>query len=129
MHGIVDRQKPKKSGSDGMTIFQKIIDRQIPANIVYEDDVCLAFRDVNAQAPVHILLIPKKEIPSLNDLGAEDHDIIGHMMLRVKEIAASEGLRDRGYRLVVNTGPEAGQTVYHLHLHIIGGRDMRWPPG
>lgn len=112
-----------------MTIFKKIIDREIPAKIVYEDDLCLAFRDVNPQAPTHILLIPKKEIPTLNELKRDDQALLGHLMLKVPEIAAQEGISEDGYRLVVNTQPGAGQTVYHIHLHILGGRPFHWPPG
>jgi histidine triad (HIT) family protein len=110
------------------TIFKRIIDREIPAKIVYEDEMCLAFHDVNPQAPVHVLLIPKKEIPSLNHLTAEDQLLIGHLLLRVGELAGQLGLGN-GYRLVVNCGPAAGQTVDHLHFHLLGGRDLAWPPG
>lgn len=112
-----------------MTIFKKIIERQIPAKIVYEDDVCLAFRDVNPQAPTHILLIPKKEIVSLGELQDADQAALGHLLLKVSTIAKQEGLAQDGYRVVINTGPAAGQTVFHLHLHILGGRPMQWPPG
>ena len=111
-----------------MTIFQKIINKEIPANIVYEDDVCLAFRDVNPQAPVHVLLIPKKPVVSLNELTPEDAVLCGHLMLKVPQIAATLGL-DGGYRTVVNTGVHGGQSVFHLHIHILGGRALAWPPG
>lgn len=111
------------------TIFKKIIEREIPADIVYEDDLCLAFRDINPQAPVHILLIPKKEIPTLDDLSEEDRKLMGHLLLKSSEIARSEGLAGDGYRLVVNCGDDGGQEVYHLHFHILGGRRMKWPPG
>ena len=110
------------------TIFQKIIDRQIPADIVYEDELCLAFRDINPQAPVHILLIPKKPIPMLSAVEAEDQALLGHLLITAPKIAKEQGL-DNGFRLVVNTGAEGGQTVFHLHLHILGGRAMQWPPG
>lgn len=110
------------------TIFQKIIDRQIPADIVYEDDLCLAFRDINPQAPVHILLIPKKSIATLSHAGPEDQHLLGHLLLTAPKIAQEQGLAD-GFRLVVNTGEGGGQTVFHLHLHILGGRSMQWPPG
>ena len=110
------------------TIFGKIINREIPADIVYEDDRCLAFRDVNPQAPIHVLLIPKKEIARLADAAAEDEALLGHLMLTATTIARQLGVGD-AYRLVVNNGAEAGQSVFHLHLHILAGRSMRWPPG
>ncbi|MBW4503044.1 MAG: histidine triad nucleotide-binding protein [Scytonema hyalinum WJT4-NPBG1] len=110
------------------TIFSKIIRREIPADIVYEDDLALAFKDVNPQAPVHILVIPKKPIPRLADAESEDDALLGHLLLTVKRVAEQAGLTN-GYRLVINTGPDGGQTVYHLHLHILGGRQMTWPPG
>ncbi len=112
-----------------MTIFKKIIDKEIPAKIVYEDEVCLAFRDIQAQAPVHILLIPKKEIRSMAEVTTADEKILGHMMVKASEIAAAEGLAKDGYRLVVNTNENGGQSVFHLHIHIMGGRAMQWPPG
>jgi histidine triad (HIT) family protein len=113
-----------------MTIFQKIIDREIPANIVFEDDKCLAFRDVHPQAPSHILVIPKKNIPSMADVKeGEDENILGHLMVKASQIAKDEGLSDKGYRLVINTNKDGGQTVYHLHIHVLGGRAMAWPPG
>lgn len=110
------------------TIFKKIIDREIPADIVYEDDLCLAFNDINPQAPTHVLLIPKKEIPRVSDLADEDHQLAGHLILTAKKLAAQLGL-DGGYRLVVNCGPDGGQEVDHIHIHILGGRAMKWPPG
>lgn len=107
------------------TIFGKIIEGELPADVVYEDDEVLAFRDVNPQAPVHILIIPKqKEIPTLNDAGAEDQALLGHMMLTAAKLAKQEGIDDRGYRLIMNCNAEGGQTVYHLHLHLVGGRQM-----
>jgi histidine triad (HIT) family protein len=112
-----------------MSIFTKIINREIPAKIVFEDEQCLAFRDVNPQAPTHILLIPKKEIKTMNDLTAEDATLMGHLMTVVPKIAKQEGIAENGYRVVINTNAHAGQTVYHLHLHILGGRPMTWPPG
>jgi histidine triad (HIT) family protein len=112
-----------------MTLFSKIIRREIPAQIVYEDDLCLAFKDIHPQAPVHFLLIPKKEMATLNDAGAADQLLLGHMMLKVAEIAKSQGLAENGYRLVINTNSDGGQTVYHLHMHILGGRSLGWPPG
>lgn len=110
------------------TIFSKIIRREIPADIVYEDDLCLAFRDIAPQAPVHILVIPKKAIPKLADATSDDHALMGHLLLKVKQVAEEAGL-DNGYRVVINTGVDGGQTVDHLHLHILGGRYMEWPPG
>jgi len=110
------------------TIFGKIIRKEIPAEIVYEDDLVLAFKDIVPQAPVHILVIPKKPLPQLSAAESEDHALMGHLLLTAKRVAEQAGL-DNGYRLVINNGPDGGQTVYHLHLHILGGREMRWPPG
>ena len=110
------------------TIFGKIIRREIPAEIVYEDNLALAFKDVNPQAPVHILVIPKQPIAKLSDAESPDHALMGHLLLTVKRVAAQVGL-DNGYRVVINCGDEGGQTVNHLHLHILGGRAMGWPPG
>lgn len=109
------------------TLFTKIINREIPADIVYEDDLCLAFRDINPQAPTHILLIPKKPIPKLSDATPADHALLGHLLIKVEAVAEQLGLS--GFRVVINNGEEAGQTVFHLHLHILGGRSMAWPPG
>lgn len=111
------------------TLFKQIIDREIPADIVYEDELCLAFRDINPQAPVHVLLIPKKEIVSMATVGEEDGKIMGHLMVKASEIASDLGLSESGYRLVVNTNEDAGQSVFHLHIHILGGRKLAWPPG
>ena len=110
------------------SIFTKIIAREIPADIVYEDDVCLAFRDIKPQAPTHILVVPKKEIVSLADLSDEDEQIVGRCVLAASKVAALEKLDD-GYRLVVNSGDDGGQEVPHLHFHLLGGRQMTWPPG
>jgi histidine triad (HIT) family protein len=110
------------------TIFKRIIDKEIPAKIVYEDALCLAFHDVNPQAPVHVLLIPKKEIRSLDQPDAEDQMLLGHMLMLMSRLAEQLGLSS-GYRVVINCGPDAGQTVDHLHLHLLGGRGMGWPPG
>jgi histidine triad (HIT) family protein len=111
------------------SIFTKIINREIPAAIVYEDDECIAFRDIDPKAPVHILLVPKKEIPSLAKVTEEDKSLLGHLLLKASEIAKAEGISDSGYRIVINTNKEGGQEVYHIHLHILGGRQMTWPPG
>jgi histidine triad (HIT) family protein len=110
------------------TIFSKIIRKEIPADIVYEDDLALAFRDVQPQAPVHILIIPKKPIESIATAVTEDENLLGHLLLIVKKVAAQEGL-EHGYRVVINTGEDGGQTVFHLHLHLMGKRLMTWPPG
>ena len=109
------------------TVFTKIIKKEIPAEIVYEDEKCLAFKDIRAQAPLHILLIPKKEIPSMACLKEADQELMGYLFVKAAAIAKAQGLK--GYRLVVNTNEDGGQTVYHLHLHILGGRRMQWPPG
>ncbi|MCS6851574.1 MAG: histidine triad nucleotide-binding protein [Gemmataceae bacterium] len=110
-------------------IFQKIIDRQLPAQIVYEDDHCLALRDINPQAPVHVLVIPKaKVIPTHADITESDKELLGHLHLTAAKVARQLGIDD-GYRIVINCRERAGQTVPHLHFHLLGGRDMRWPPG
>lgn len=110
------------------TIFKRIIDREIPANIVYEDEQCLAFYDVKQQAPTHVLVIPKKEIPSLAALSDEDQALVGHLLLVIRDLANQLELTG-GYRVVANCGPDAGQTVDHLHFHLLGGRALAWPPG
>jgi histidine triad (HIT) family protein len=110
------------------TIFSKIIRKEIPADIVYEDDLTIAFKDITPQAPIHILVIPKKPIPQLSAAESEDHALMGHLLLTAKRVAQQVGL-DNGYRLVINNGSDGGQTVNHLHLHILGGRHMKWPPG
>lgn len=110
------------------TLFSKIIAREIPAQIVYEDEHCLAFRDINPQAPTHVLLIPKQEIPRLADALPADQALLGHLLLAAGKVAQQLGIGD-AFRLVVNNGAEAGQTVFHLHLHLLGGRPLRWPPG
>ena len=110
------------------TLFTKIVNRQIPADIVYEDELCLAFRDVNPQAPVHLLLIPKKPLDMLSNAGAEDQALLGHMLLVVGQITRELKI-DGAFRLVVNNGKEGGQAVFHVHMHIMAGRKFRWPPG
>lgn len=110
------------------TIFGKIINREIPADIVYEDELCIAFRDINPQAPTHVQLIPKKEIARLVDAAPADAVLLGHLMLVAGKVAQQLGVAD-AFRLVVNNGAGAGQSVFHLHLHIIGGRKLGWPPG
>jgi histidine triad (HIT) family protein len=110
------------------TIFKRIIDREIPARIVYEDDLCLAFHDVKPEAPTHVLVIPKQEIPQIAAAGEADKTLLGHLLLAANKIAEQLGLSG-GYRLVINNGPDAGQSVDHLHVHILGGRHLGWPPG
>lgn len=110
------------------TIFSKIIAREIPADIVYEDEQCLAFNDIAPQAPVHILVIPKKAIVDLGAAQGEDAALLGHLMLVAAKVAKEAGC-DGGFRVVANTGSDGGQTVFHLHLHVMGGRGMQWPPG
>lgn len=110
------------------SIFTKIIKREIPADIVYEDELAIAFKDITPQAPVHILVVPKHPIAKLSDAESQDHRLMGHLLLTVKRVAEQAGLTS-GYRVVINTGDDGGQTVYHLHLHILGGRAMGWPPG
>lgn len=110
------------------TIFGKIARREIPADILYEDEHCLAFPDINPQAPTHVLVIPKKEIAKLSDAGVEDQALLGHLMLAAGNIARQLGVGD-AFRLIVNNGAEAGQSVFHLHLHLLAGRKLRWPPG
>jgi histidine triad (HIT) family protein len=111
------------------TLFGKIVAGEIPADIVYEDDDVLAFRDVAPQAPTHILVIPRRPIPTLNDLEPGDAELVGKLFLAAKKIAAAEGIAQAGYRTVINCNAAAGQTIYHLHLHLLGGRPMQWPPG
>jgi histidine triad (HIT) family protein len=112
----------------GKTVFKRIIDGEIPAKIVYQDDLCLAFHDVAPQAPTHVLVIPKKEIPSLSAAADDDAVLLGHLLSTVRKLAVQLKLDD-GYRVVLNCGPLAGQSVDHLHFHVLGGRAMKWPPG
>jgi len=109
------------------TIFQKIIDKEIPADIVYEDEVALAFRDIQPQAPTHVLVIPRKPIANVAAMDAGDKELLGHLLWVAGEVARQEGLED--YRLVTNNGEGAGQSVFHLHVHLLGGRTLGWPPG
>jgi histidine triad (HIT) family protein len=113
----------------GDTIFGKIIRREIPAQIVFENDLALAFRDINPAAPTHILVIPKRPIVSVAHARVEDSALLGELMLVAAEVARREGLADSGYRIVTNVGSDGGQSVFHLHLHILGGRELGWPPG
>lgn len=111
------------------TLFEKIVDREIPAKIIYEDDQVLAFHDIKPQAPAHVLIVPKKPIPRIGEADPEDHAVLGHLLLKAAEVAKKLGLAESGYRLVFNNGPDAGEAVPHLHCHILGGRKMNWPPG
>lgn len=110
-------------------LFLKIINREIPAEIIYETDDILAFRDINPQAPVHVLIIPKEHIPTMNDLEPQHAEVVGKMFMVAAELAALEGISDDGYRVVMNCNEAGGQAVYHIHLHLLGGRQMVWPPG
>ena len=110
-------------------LFCKMVEGEIPTNKVYEDDELLAFRDINPQAPTHILIIPKKHIATLNDTSADDQLLLGKIMLKARELATEEGLENDGYRVVLNCNSHGGQSVYHIHLHLLGGRQMAWPPG
>ena len=112
----------------GDTIFQKIIDKEIEADVVYEDDVSLAFRDINPTAPVHVLVIPKEVISTTNDISDEQEKLVGHLVRVAADIAKKEGIAEDGYRLVINCNPDGGQSVYHLHVHLIGGEPLGWPP-
>ncbi len=111
------------------TIFQKIADREIPGEIVYEDDQCLCIRDISPQAPVHLLLVPKKLVVRIGDADQADQDLLGHLLTRVRVIAENEGFAEDGFRVVINNGAQGGEAVPHLHLHILSGRQMEWPPG
>lgn len=111
------------------TLFQKIADGEILSQIVYADGQCVCFRDVSPQAPVHLLLVPRKPIPRIEQASEEDAALLGHLMLCVGLIARQEGLAENGFRVVINNGPAAGEAVPHLHLHILGGRSLQWPPG
>ena len=113
------------------TIFQKIIDREIPAELLHEDEFCAAFRDINPQAPVHVLIVPKKVIPRVGEAAPEDRDTLGALLLAAGAVAEKLGVRstDTGFRLVINHGRDAGETVPHLHVHLLAGRDLEWPPG
>jgi histidine triad (HIT) family protein len=111
------------------TLFEKICAREIPATIVYEDDRCVAFRDIAPQAPLHILVVPRKPVTRVGLAGVEDEALLGHLLLTAAKVARSEGIADTGYRLVINNGPDGGEAVPHLHVHLLGGRQLQWPPG
>ncbi len=110
------------------TLFERIIDREIPASIVHEDSLCMAFRDIAPQAPVHVLVVPRRPVAAISEAADDDERLLGHLLLTARDIARAEGL-EAGYRIVINTGPDGGQTVDHLHVHVLGGRAMGWPPG
>tara|TARA_B100001245_G_scaffold201623_1_gene161750 strand:- start:414 stop:782 length:369 start_codon:yes stop_codon:yes gene_type:complete len=110
------------------TIFDKIIDKSIPAEILYEDELALAFSDINPQAPVHFLVIPKKQIATINDITEADREVVGHLYVVAAKLAAEKGFVDQGYRAVMNCNEYGGQTVYHIHLHVLAGKPMGWPP-
>jgi histidine triad (HIT) family protein len=110
-------------------LFCEIVAGKIPARVAYQDDTVLAFHDINPQGPVHVLVIPKRHITSLTDLTPQDDALVGSLMRRARDLAKAEGLEERGYRLVFNAGPDAGYSVYHVHLHLVGGRKLGWPPG
>ena len=111
------------------TLFEKIVAREIPSIVVYEDDHVLAIRDIAPQAPTHVLIFPKKVVPRIAEATSQDHPLLGHLLLKAAEVARKLGLEKSGYRLVINNGPEGGETVPHLHCHILGGRRLAWPPG
>jgi len=115
------------SGQD--CLFCRIVDGEIPADIVHESDSAIAFRDITPQAPTHVLIIPRRHISTINDLNTGDEELVGSLYLAAKEIAQQEGLADDGYRVVMNCGEGAGQSVFHIHLHLLGGRSLNWPPG
>ena len=110
-------------------IFCKIINKEIPASIVFEDEKMIAFNDINPQAPIHILLIPREHFTSLNDIPEEKKNILSHLLLKARQIAQEKGIAEKGYRIVLNTEKDSGQEVFHIHLHLLGGRRMHWPPG
>ncbi len=114
---------------DDDNVFAKMLRKEIPTDVVYEDDRCLAFRDIAPQAPTHILVIPKEPIAKLADTTQADRDVLGHVLWAAGEVARREGLDEEGFRIVINNGERANQTVFHLHVHVLGGRDFQWPPG
>ena len=124
-------QISKNSRSDKVDecIFCKIVNKEIPAKAVYEDDRIIAFDDINPQAPVHVLLIPKEHFKSLEDIPEGSKDLLGHILIKARQVALEKGVGDSGYRIVLNTGRDSGQDVFHIHFHVLGGRRMSWPPG
>ncbi|CAG5116693.1 unnamed protein product [Candidula unifasciata] len=126
MASEVERAQSAKPGGD--TIFGKIIRREIPADLLHEDDQCIAFNDISPQAPVHFLVVPKKPIVKLSDAEDSDEQLLGHLLIVARKVAKAKGLQN-GYRVTINDGPDGGQAVYHIHVHVMGGRQMDWPPG
>jgi histidine triad (HIT) family protein len=123
----LEERRPFLNHSD--CLFCRIAEGQIPAQVVMRTEDLVAFRDINPQAPTHILIIPRVHLPTVSDLDGSDAEIMGKLFLAAKELARKEGIEEGGYRMVVNAGPDAGQTVFHIHMHLLGGRGMRWPPG
>lgn len=115
--------------ADEKTLFEKIRDREIPAEIVYEDEQCLCLRDISPQAPTHLLLVPKRALPRLTAAGDDDRELLGHLLLASATVAREQGFDQSGYRVVINNGPDAGEEVPHVHLHLLAGRRLTWPPG
>ncbi len=126
---MISASFPTLSVFSAVTLFEKIIARQIPAQIVFEDDQVLAFRDIHPQAPTHVLVIPKKALPRIDGAGADDQALLGHLLLQAAQVARTLGLDATGYRLVINNGRDGGESVPHLHVHLLGGRPLSWPPG
>ncbi|XP_062511668.1 adenosine 5'-monophosphoramidase HINT1-like [Corticium candelabrum] len=120
--------KAQAAAPQGDTIFGKIIRKEIPTEFIHEDDLCVAFKDISPQAPTHFLVLPKKPIPQLSKASDEDEQLLGHLLITARKVAADLGL-DKGYRVVINEGQDGAQSVYHLHIHVMGGRQMGWPPG
>ncbi len=116
-------------GMADKTLFEKICDKEIPAAIVFEDDRCVAFRDISPQAPVHLLIVPRQSIPRVGSATADDAALLGHLLLVAGQLARTEGVADSGFRLVINNGPHGGEAVPHLHVHLLAGRQLQWPPG
>ncbi|XP_030753026.1 histidine triad nucleotide-binding protein 2, mitochondrial-like isoform X2 [Sitophilus oryzae] len=127
MSSEVEKAQKSQYDKNAETIFDKILAKQIPADIIYEDEQCLAFNDVAPQAPVHFLVIPKKRIPMIEKCEENHKELLGHLLLTAKDLAAKR--LPKGYRIVINNGKEGSQSVYHLHIHVLGGRQMKWPPG
>ncbi|CAL9708160.1 unnamed protein product [Knipowitschia caucasica] len=121
-------QEASKKYTSAPTIFSKVIDKSLPADIIYEDKKCLAFRDISPQAPVHFLVIPRVPIPRISEAKDDDSELLGHLLVVAKNVAKKEGLQE-GYRIVINDGKHGAQSVYHLHIHVLGGRQLTWPPG
>lgn len=129
MAGLADRLFRCHLRRAVKTIFEKIYDGEIPAEIIHRDDLCCAFRDISPQAPTHILVIPRKPIPRLGEAGAEDQALLGHLLLTAAKVARDLGIAETGYRIAINNGLHGGETVPHLHVHLLGGRQLEWPPG